>query len=87
MAETELVKMSSKGQLVVPDEIRKKEGFAAGDRFIPFPISEGIIFRKVDIPEMKKEFQSISRQIEAKFRKEKVSEGTIKEAIQWSRGR
>ena len=46
MAENELVKMSPKGQLVVPQEIREKEGFRAGDRFIPFQIKEVIIIYK-----------------------------------------
>ena len=45
MSETELVKMSPKGQLVVPQEIREKEDFETGDRFIPIPIKEGIIFK------------------------------------------
>ena len=38
MSETELVKMSEKGQLVVPLEIRKMEHFKKGDRFVPFPV-------------------------------------------------
>ena len=47
--DTELVKMSPKGQLVVPQNIRELERFKPGDRFISFPIKEGILFKKVKI--------------------------------------
>ncbi len=54
--ETDLVKMSPKGQLVVPQDIRMKESFTAGDRFVPFPVKGGILFKKVEIPDVKAEF-------------------------------
>ena len=43
--ESDYVKMSPKGQLVVPQEIRIDEGFAPGDRFVPFPVKGGILFK------------------------------------------
>ena len=36
--EEELVKMSSKGQLVVPGSIRKKEKFKPTDRFVAIDV-------------------------------------------------
>ena len=62
--ETELVKMSPKGQLVVPQDIREKEGFTAGDRFVPFPVKNGILFKKVKIPDVKAEFEKVRKDIE-----------------------
>ena len=49
----ELVKMSEKGQLVVPRRIRKKEGFSSSDRFIAVEVKDGVLFKKVDIPKGK----------------------------------
>jgi AbrB family looped-hinge helix DNA binding protein len=46
----EMVKMSPKGQLVVPQEIRAQEGLNPGDRFVPFLVEEGILFKKVNLP-------------------------------------
>ncbi|MDE1824788.1 MAG: hypothetical protein KGH61_00945 [Candidatus Micrarchaeota archaeon] len=49
----ELVKMSSKGQLVVPNIIRKRERFKANDRFVAFEIYGGVVFKRVAIPKFK----------------------------------
>lgn len=87
MAETELVKMSPKGQLVVPQEIREKEDFEAGDRFIPIPIKEGIIFKKIKIPNVRMEFEKLSKEIEAQFGKKSVSPKDVSEAVKWARKR
>jgi len=60
--ETELVKMSPKGQLVVPEDIRDKEGFEVGDRFMSFPIKGGVLFKKIKIPDKKAEFERLSKE-------------------------
>lgn len=85
--ETDLVKMSPKGQLVVPQDIRIEEGFAAGDRFVPFPVKGGILFKKVEMPDVKAEFQKLSREIEKQFKKQKVSPEDVGEAVKWARRR
>lgn len=51
----ELVKMSTKGQLVVPKSIRKKERFTASDRFVALEIKGGVIFKRVNIPKIPRE--------------------------------
>ncbi len=85
MADVELVKMSAKGQLVVPDSIRLEEGFAAGDRFVPLPVEEGVLFKRVKIPDVKVEFAKLAKELEAKFKKEKVTSKTVGDAVKWSR--
>ena len=85
MVENELVKMLPKGQLVVPQEIREKEGFEAGDRFIPFEIKEGILFKKVKMPNIKQEFEKLSRDIQRRFQSTGVSKDDAKEAVKWAR--
>ena len=83
--ETEFVKMSPKGQLVVPQEIRKEELFKAGDRFIAFSVKEGVLFKRVEMPNAKVEFEKLSKEIEAQFRKKKIREKDIQEAVKWAR--
>lgn len=83
--ELELVKMSPKGQLVVPTEIRKLESFKEGDRFIPFPVKEGILFKKVKIPDIKMEFEDLSKEVKTQFKKLKISSNDVSEAIKWAR--
>jgi len=83
--ETDLVKMSPKGQLVVPQDIRDKEGFASGDRFVPFPVKGGVLFKKVKIPDVKIEFQKLSKEIEKQFKKQNIIPGEVDEAVKWAR--
>ena len=83
--ETEFVKMSPKGQLVVPQEIREAEDFEAGDRFIAMPVKEGVLFKKVEMPNVKVEFEKLSREIEAQFKKQKVTSQDVKEAVKWAK--
>ena len=61
----ELVKMSPKGQLVVPQDIREKEGFKPGDRFIAIKLPDGVLFKKIELPDIKK----ITEQVKEKFKK------------------
>lgn len=85
MAEIELVKMSPKGQLVVPKEIREIEGFKPSDRFVPFHVKGGILFKRVKMPNIKAEFTSLAKEIENQFKREQVTEKDVNEAVRWAR--
>lgn len=85
--ETEFVKMSPKGQLVVPQDIRTTEHFEPGDRFVAMPIKEGVLFKRVEMPKVKVEFEKLSKEIEAHFKKQKVTSEDVKEAVRWARKR
>jgi AbrB family looped-hinge helix DNA binding protein len=79
----DLVKMSEKGQLVVPQEIRDLQNLAAGERFVAFPVQDGVLFKKVDIP--LPNFESLSKEIAAQFKRNKVKKSDITEAVEWAR--
>lgn len=83
--EEELVKMSEKGQLVVPQSIRKKEGFRSSDRFVAIGVKEGVLFKKIDIPKVKIEFESLSKDINSHFKQQGVKQKDVAEAIKWAR--
>lgn len=80
----EIVKMSPKGQLVVPKEIREETGFEPSDRFIAMPIEDGVIFKKVDI-DVEAEYQRLSDQIQQRFDEQDIDEDIVEDAIQWAR--
>jgi bifunctional DNA-binding transcriptional regulator/antitoxin component of YhaV-PrlF toxin-antitoxin module len=80
-----IVKMSPKGQLVVPQFIREEEDFSPGDRFVAVSLSEGVLFKKVEMPKVKIEFQKLAREIEAQFKKNKVSDKVVGEAVACAR--
>lgn len=83
--EEELVKMSPKGQLVVPKEIRLSEKFKPSDRFVAFGVKGGVLFKKVSIPEVKAEFESLAREIAKQFKNRKIAEEDVEEAVKWAR--
>lgn len=85
MAQEELVKMSEKGQLVVPMRIREKEGFKSSDRFVAIEVKDGVLFKRVEIPEVKIEFESLSRDIQSHLKRRKIKESDIAQAVKWAR--
>ena len=85
--ETEFVKMSPKGQLVVPQDIRAEEDFEPGDRFIAMAVKEGVLFKKVEMPNAKAEFEKLSKEIQEQFKKQKVTSKDLSEAVKWARKR
>ena len=79
--------MSPKGQLVVPQEIRQKEKFNPSDRFVAFGVRGGVLFKRVNMPDVKAEFESLSKEIAEQFRNREVKEKDVEEAIRWARKR
>lgn len=74
--------MSAKGQLVVPEKLRKKTGFRPGDRFVAFPTKEGIVFKRIDV---RAEFERVAKQMSKRFKEAGVTKKTIDEAVRWAR--
>ena len=81
----ELVKMSEKGQLVVPTRIRKREGFKVSDRFVAVEIRDGVVFKRVNIPEVKIEFESLSKDLGVHLKKRGVRQSDVSRAVRWVR--
>ncbi len=85
--DAEIVKMSSKGQLVVPQDIREEAGFKPSDRFVPFQVKGGILFKKLKMPDLKVEFTSLAKEIQKQFGARKITPSDVKEAVKWARKR
>ncbi len=85
MENLELVKMSEKGQLVVPQSIRQIGNLRPGERFIALPVEEGVLFKRVEIPKVKLKFDALAKEIEEQFKKQKVKESDVDEAINLAR--
>lgn len=86
MVQEELVKMSEKGQLVVPRRIREKEGFKSSDRFVAIGVEDGVLFKRVEIPDAKIEFEALSRDTASHFKKHKIKQSDVADAVKWARG-
>ena len=74
--------MSKKGQLVVPAELRNMLGLNPEDKFIAYGNEDYIIFKKVELPSLKKEFEEIVK-ITSKIAKEAgITEDIVMEEIE-----
>ena len=62
----EITTMSEKGQVVIPQELRKYLGIKPKTRFVVFVIGKNIVMRKLDIPDIKKEWNSIFKSMDKK---------------------
>ncbi|MBI4150570.1 hypothetical protein HY492_00425 [Candidatus Woesearchaeota archaeon] len=80
----DIVKMSTKGQLVVPEGIRQQERFNPGDRFIPLPVKEGVLFTRVSMPAVE-ELNKLAREVQRQFKRNRVTPRIITEAVTWAR--
>jgi bifunctional DNA-binding transcriptional regulator/antitoxin component of YhaV-PrlF toxin-antitoxin module len=81
---TEFVRMSEKGQLVVPQEIRKSLKLNPGEIFAALPIGDSVLFKKVEMPEIKIDFEKLAKEAQKQFKKSKVRKNDVREAIKWT---
>ena len=77
----ELIKMSKKGQLVVPVELRELLGLDPEDRFIAYGERDYVIFKKVELPAFEKEFERIVKVASKIAKEEGVTESTVLDEI------
>lgn len=77
----EFVKMSRKGQLVVPASIRKMLRLKPEDKFIAYGKEDYIVFKKVALPSLKREFDDIVARTTEIAKSRKLTERDIKQEI------
>ena len=66
LEEPEITTMSEKGQVVIPQELRKHLGIKPKTRFVVFAVDNNIVMRKLDMPDIKKEWNSIFQSMKKK---------------------
>ena len=77
--EPQVTTISEKGQVVIPQSIRKQKRIKAKNKFIVYGKSDTIIMKKLEIPDLKKELASIFRMMDEK--ELKISDEEIEEEI------
>ena len=86
MSELATTKMSSKGQVVIPEDIRKRLGLEAGSQFIVVAGKDAIILKTISPPSMD-DFDSLIREARRQARKVGMKRSDIKMAVAEVRGR
>ena len=83
----ELTKVTSKGQVVIPSEIRKELDLKEGSQLVVSRMGELVLMRKISIPDPKKEFRNLTKVGSAFAKKKGIrSEADVVARIHKSRG-
>lgn len=77
-------KMSSKGQIVIPEEIRLSMGLHAGDQFIAVAENDVVILKRISQPSIKN-LTGLITKARKQAKKAGISKQSIADAIKESR--
>jgi AbrB family looped-hinge helix DNA binding protein len=86
MASPSTTRMSSKGQVVIPEEIRKRLKLSAGARFVVVGDDDVVILKRIDTPDMS-DFDALIREARRQARSAGMRKSDVQEAVARVRGR
>ena len=64
--EPEVTTISEKGQVVIPQSIRKELGIKPKNKFLVYGRGDTIIMKKLELPNLKKEWEEIFKMMDKK---------------------
>jgi len=73
-------KMSSKGQVVIPEEIRKKLGLTSGSRFVVVGDDDVIIMKTINQPSMR-DFDTLISKARKQAKLVQMTESDVSRAV------
>ena len=82
----ELITMSSKGQIVIPKDLREELGIDAGTNFVVFGKDDTLILKKVNVTTAKEVFEKVHRWGTALAKKKGWKESDVMVVIHKGRG-
>lgn len=86
MANVSTTKMSSKGQVVIPENIRKQLNLKAGAQFVVLGEKDVVILKNISPPSID-EFDDLINKVRKKAKKAGLKKSDIKDAIAQARGK
>ncbi|MDP3765802.1 MAG: AbrB/MazE/SpoVT family DNA-binding domain-containing protein [Nanoarchaeota archaeon] len=81
----EITKVSTKGQIVIPQGIRKELGIESGTSMLVTKMKDYVVLRKMNLPNVQQAFKSLAKEIEKQFKSNKITRKDIDEAVSWAR--
>jgi AbrB family looped-hinge helix DNA binding protein len=86
MAGYATTKLSSKGQVVIPEEVRNDLGLNEGDQFVVIGQGDAVILKVITPPRLE-EFHELLSQARAEVKKAGIKKADLKSAIAKARRR
>ena len=80
---TDVTVVSEKGQVVIPQNIRKKLGIGPKTKLLIYGYQDAVIMKKLEVPDVTKELEEIYKRVNKKIEKDgELSNDEINEVIQ-----
>ena len=86
MSEIATTKMSSKGQVVIPENVRRRLGLKAGSQFVVIAGDDAVVLKPVTKPDIS-QFDELLAEARAQARRAGVRKADIVKAVRAARGR
>jgi AbrB family looped-hinge helix DNA binding protein len=80
MADYATTRLSSKGQVVIPEEVRNDLGLNEGDQFVVIGQGDAVILKVITPPRLE-EFEELLSQARAEAKKAGIKKADLKAAI------
>jgi AbrB family looped-hinge helix DNA binding protein len=77
-------KLSSKGQVVIPEAVRKELGLEPGAQFVVVGEGDVVILKKIDAPD-RQEFLALARKVRGQARRAGMKRSDVKKAVRATR--
>jgi AbrB family looped-hinge helix DNA binding protein len=79
----DIIVVSSKGQVVIPQAIRKKLGIMPGAKLLVYGYKDAVIMKKIEVPDIAKELEAMYRRVDKRIAKYgELTQEEIEEEIQ-----
>ena len=86
MAETTVTTISTKGQLVIPKDLRLELKIKESDEFLIYGEKDTIILKKIVRPSLKARFKELNKKLSKEMKSKGVTRKTVEKAIKSVRG-
>jgi len=81
----ELTRLSERGQIVIPTELRRSMNLREGERFIIMGVGDTIVLRKIELSQEKIRLKKLIRESREKARRSGFSEEEVTKLIRETR--
>ena len=86
MSKVATTRMSSRGQVVIPEEVRRRLGLKAGSQFVVVAADDAVVLKPVSEPDMS-QFDSLLAEARKQARRAGMGKAEIVDAIREVRDR
>ena len=66
MEKADVVVVSSKGQVVIPQSMRQKLGIGAKSKLLVYPYEDALVMKKLEVKGMERSLEEVYRKVDAR---------------------